>query len=90
MTDSLADRTFSFAPAGATPPGSPMAARGLKPRAVSDCQYPGGEVLLPSSPLAPSQRQMFRPVSLSSSAFKERFVCAGYGVGGMESGGGIL
>ncbi|CBJ29032.1 conserved unknown protein [Ectocarpus siliculosus] len=108
MTDSLADRTFSFAPAE-TPPLSPSPAgrgggggggsgRGFerKVRSVSDSfgpqlsagkgsgggSYRGGDggdgdpaaavqMPLPGPKKAISQRQFFRPVSMSSSVFNE-------------------
>ncbi|CAM9731697.1 unnamed protein product, partial [Ectocarpus sp. 13 AM-2016] len=107
MTDSLADRTFSFAPAE-TPPVSPSpAGRGgggggggsgrifeKKVRSVSDSfgpqpsagkgsgggSFEGGgdgdasaavQMPLPGPKKAISQRQFFRPVSMSSSVFKE-------------------
>eukprot|EP00904_Undaria_pinnatifida_P009858 jgi/Undpi1/6001/HiC_scaffold_2.g01275.m1 len=87
MTDTLADRTFSFAPAGGTPPTSPPldTASGLKQKMFSGFFHrasTGGEASLEASPIGPSsapsqrqgQRNIFRPASLSSAALQERCV----------------
>lgn len=76
MTDSLANKTFSFAPAGSSPPTSPRGGRRLdRQRAVSESNEMSGDMVYGSGPGPTLHRRIgsFRPVSLSGAAFRERW-----------------